>query len=276
MDILESMKSKEISFKFYMSLLQDLTDMMEEVELSLSKSSDLNSSSTCDIEKSDADTQETKEARNLKILLDLELELEESMCKIRKRMMVIRLIGLMSEDDILKDSLLNNSGKMIEVRIISVLLRYWIVLMELKTFDQSNQLIITYISQFIQCTIHRAAIVCQKREALNGIEKLSTDENLNIGAQPCKSEVTPDEVQSITTALGLLRNVIIGEKGSGFNQPNVKNGDWELLKLGLEDLEILQNGHGEKNIRSMAGKLRELISAHLMVMEQTNRVSCKT
>jgi len=60
-------------------------------------------------------------------------------------MMVIRLIGLMSEDDILKDSLLNNSGKMIEVRIISVLLRYWI-LMELKTFDQSNQLIITYIS----------------------------------------------------------------------------------------------------------------------------------
>jgi len=43
MDILESMKSKEISFKFYMSLLQDLTDMMEEVELSLSKSSDLNS-----------------------------------------------------------------------------------------------------------------------------------------------------------------------------------------------------------------------------------------
>ena len=148
--------------------------------------------------------------------------------------------------------------------------------MELKTLDQSNQLIITCISQFIQCTIHRAAIVCQKREALNGIEKLSTDENLNIGAQPCKSEVTPDEVQSITTALGLLRNVIIGEKGSGFNQPNVKNGDWELLKLGLEDLEILQNGHGEKNIRSMAGKLRELISAHLMVMEQTNRVSCKT
>ena len=120
--------------------------MMEEVELSLSKSSDLNSSSTCDIEKADADKQETKEARNLKILLDLELELEESMCKIRKRMMVIRLIGLMSEDDILKDSLLNNSGKMIEVRIISVLLRYWIVLMELKTFDQSNQLIITYIS----------------------------------------------------------------------------------------------------------------------------------
>ena len=146
MDILEAMKSKEISFKFYMSLLQDLTDMMEEVELSLCKSSDPNSSSTCDIEKADADTQETKEARNLKILLDLELELEESMCKIRKRMMVIRLIGLMSEDDILKDSLLNNSGKMIEVRIISVLPRYWIVLMESKPFDQSNQLIITYIS----------------------------------------------------------------------------------------------------------------------------------
>ena len=107
-----------------MSLLQDLTDMMEEVELSLSKSPDPNSSSTFDIEKADADTQEIKEARNLKILLDLELELEESMCKIRKRMMVIRLIGLMSEDDILKDSLLNNSGKMIEVRISSVLSKY--------------------------------------------------------------------------------------------------------------------------------------------------------
>ena len=76
MDILESMKSKEISFKFYMSLLQDLTDMMEEVELSLCKSSDPNLSTICDIEKADEDTQETKEARNLKILLDLELELE--------------------------------------------------------------------------------------------------------------------------------------------------------------------------------------------------------
>ena len=148
MDILEAMKSKEISFKFYMSLLQDLTDMMEEVELSLCKSSDPNSSSTCDIEKADADTQETKEARNLKILLDLELELEESMCKIRKRMMVIRLIGLMSEDDILKDSLLNNSGKMIEVRIISVLPRYLISFRSIKSTD--------YYLYFIVHSVHHS------------------------------------------------------------------------------------------------------------------------
>ena len=56
------------------------------------------------------------EEQTIESLLEMERELEDSMRKVRKRMMVIRMIGLMSEDEGLKESLLQNSGKMIEVR----------------------------------------------------------------------------------------------------------------------------------------------------------------
>ena len=66
--------------------------------------------------KDDAEMKHSTEEQTIQSLLEMESELEDSMRKVRKRMMVIRMIGLMSEDEGLRESLLQNSGKMIEVR----------------------------------------------------------------------------------------------------------------------------------------------------------------
>ena len=126
-DILEYMKSKDITFQFYLNLLQDLTDMIAEVEPSKNKfpGKETEDEPLITVKHSDSyddvaiESAKEKQALQLQSLLDMESELEDAMCKIRKRMMVIRMIGLMSEDDALKDSLLQNSGKMIEVCLAS-------------------------------------------------------------------------------------------------------------------------------------------------------------
>ena len=67
--------------------------------------------------KDNAEFKNSTEEQTIQSLLEMESELEDSMRKVRKRMMVIRMIGLMSEDEGLRESLLQNSGKMIEVKI---------------------------------------------------------------------------------------------------------------------------------------------------------------
>ena len=116
-DILEYIGSKEMTFKFYLNLLQDLTDMLDNVERSKDKSYSIksNNSNTIDLDENKIEPEDSKCMQTLQNLLEMESELDESMRRIRKRMMVIRLIGLMSEDEALKESLLQNSGKMIEV-----------------------------------------------------------------------------------------------------------------------------------------------------------------
>jgi hypothetical protein len=122
-DILEYIGSKEMTFKFYLNLLQDLTNLMDEVEPSVDKTSDINSkeSNILGLNTKEMEPEDLKYMQTLQNLLEMESELDESMRRVRRRMMVIRLIGLMSEDEVLKDSLLNNSGKMIEVSISSIL-----------------------------------------------------------------------------------------------------------------------------------------------------------
>jgi hypothetical protein len=108
-----------MTFKFYLNLLQDLTNLMDEVEPSVDKTSDINSkeSNILGLNTKEMEPEDLKYMQTLQNLLEMESELDESMRRVRRRMMVIRLIGLMSEDEVLKDSLLNNSGKMIEVSI---------------------------------------------------------------------------------------------------------------------------------------------------------------
>merc|ERR1712226_325455 len=116
------MKSKDITFQFYLNLLQDLTDMIAEAEPSKLKfpGKETGDEPLNTVKHSDSyddvagESAKEKQALQLQSLLDMESELEDAMCKIRKRMMVIRMIGLMSEDEALKDSLLQNAGKMIE------------------------------------------------------------------------------------------------------------------------------------------------------------------
>ena len=86
-------------------------------------------------------------------------------------------------------------------------------------------------------------------------------------------EVTTDEVQSLMTALGLMRNLVVGGNDSGYRYTNVKVKDWDTLQLGLEDLEVLETYHEEKSISLMAGKLKELISTNIAVMSHNQKVS---
>merc|ERR1712150_368109 len=187
-----------------------------------------------------------KQALQLQSLLDMESELEDAMCKIRKRMMVIRMIGLMSEDDALKDSLLQNSGKMIE---------------------------------FLNCTLHRAANVCKKRQARrthrkNNSAEMDVDEDAP--SKEDSNDVTEDEIQSLTTTLGLLRNMVVGSGDASCKYTKVETSDWDILQLGLEDLKVIENCHEEKSISFLAGKLRELISTNIAVMDHNKRIRIDT
>ena len=87
------------------------------------------------------------------------------------------------------------------------------------------------------------------------------------------NEVTEDEIQSLTTTLGLLRNMVVGSGDASCKYTKVKTSDWDILQLGLEDLKVIENCHEEKSISFLAGKLRELISTNIAVMDHNKRVN---
>ena len=116
-DTLDFLKSRDLTFQFYLNLLQDLTDMLDDTEPMADKALDDSDYQDVAKIKDDAEMKHSTEEQTIQSLLEMESELEDSMRKVRKRMMVIRMIGLMSEDEGLRESLLQNSGKMIEVKI---------------------------------------------------------------------------------------------------------------------------------------------------------------
>lgn len=98
-DLLEDIKDRQMSVDFFLSLINDLNDVMvEDDELG-----------------DDPELPEAKEGTNLEQqLLDLEANLDTSMNKMRKNLMVIRLLGLLSEDDKLQENLMDESSKLIQ------------------------------------------------------------------------------------------------------------------------------------------------------------------
>ena len=114
-DTLDFLKSRDLTFQFYLNLLQDLTDMLDDTEPLADKALDDSDYQDVPKTKDNAEMKHSTEEQTIQSLLEMESELEDSMRKVRKRMMVIRMIGLMSEDEGLRESLLQNSGKMIEV-----------------------------------------------------------------------------------------------------------------------------------------------------------------
>ena len=53
-------------------------------------------------------------------LLDFEAELDSTMATLRKNLMIIRLLGLMSEDDQLQDSLMRNSEQLLDFILLTL------------------------------------------------------------------------------------------------------------------------------------------------------------
>ena len=96
-DILEELKDKRLTTSFFLSLLEDLTvamidDDLEQVEPELPEG-------TGDVEEQ---------------LLALERQLDSTMHRMRRNLMVIRLLGLLSEENNFQESLLSESDKMIK------------------------------------------------------------------------------------------------------------------------------------------------------------------
>ena len=77
-----------------MSLMSDLTDIIVEES------------------KPEPELPEASEGQNIEEqLLDLEAHLDTSMHKMRRNLMIIRLLGLLSEDQDLQDNLLKESNR---------------------------------------------------------------------------------------------------------------------------------------------------------------------
>ena len=122
-DLLEYGKFKSMTVQFYLNLLKDLTDMMmvEESEETTAEKNPIvenNRHEILELVVEENNLGHTKNKDTVESLLDMEFELDETMRKIRKGLMIIRLIGLMSEDEKLQNALMQDSGQMIEVRWI--------------------------------------------------------------------------------------------------------------------------------------------------------------
>ena len=53
-------------------------------------------------------------------LLDFETELDQTMATLRRNLMIIRLLGLMSEDDQLQESLMKNSEQLLDFILLTL------------------------------------------------------------------------------------------------------------------------------------------------------------
>jgi len=98
-DLLEDLKDKALSTQFFLSLMEDLTNAMIEED-------------NC---KVDLELPEPTPGQNIEQqLLDLEKHLDNTMHMMRKNLMVIRMLGLLSEDKSFEENLLKESDKMIQ------------------------------------------------------------------------------------------------------------------------------------------------------------------
>jgi len=98
-DLLEELKDKALYSQFFLSLMEDLTNSMIDD----------------DKDEFDLEFPEPVPGEDMeKQLLDLEKHLDNSMHKMRRNLMVIRLLGLLSEDKSFQENLLKESEKMIQ------------------------------------------------------------------------------------------------------------------------------------------------------------------
>ena len=94
-DLLKENSDKSLGVEFFLSLLSDLATLLnEEKEENL------------DLEQINSNKEEQ--------LMQLEKDLDLTMLKLRRKLMVIRLLGLMSEDEKLQGEVMKNSERLIK------------------------------------------------------------------------------------------------------------------------------------------------------------------
>ncbi|TRY61857.1 hypothetical protein TCAL_11238 [Tigriopus californicus] len=102
-DLLQDCKDKALATDFFISLLKDLSELMGRIAREPSPPiSNVNSNSL-----------EEK-------LLSFERDLDQTMLKLRKNLMIVRLLGLLSEDDKIQQNLMKDSEQLLEFVCLTI------------------------------------------------------------------------------------------------------------------------------------------------------------
>lgn len=102
-DLLQDCKDKSLATDFFISLLKDLSELMGRIAREQSPPiSNVNSESL-----------EEK-------LLSFERDLDKTMLKLRKNLMIVRLLGLLSEDDKIQQNLMKDSEQLLEFVCLTI------------------------------------------------------------------------------------------------------------------------------------------------------------
>jgi len=161
-DLLEAVNDKRLSVDFFLSLMEDLTNSMSEEVL----------------DEEDITLPEIKPGENLEQqVLDLESLLDASMHKMRRNLMVIRMLGLLSEDKSFQDDILKESDKMIRFVSASIKRASVEVLSGVKTSPMAIQSLNMSLSILSVHLTQKNVPVCDWEKMMEVVDDLKTLED---------------------------------------------------------------------------------------------------
>ena len=230
-DFLQYERFMDLTIDFYLSLLKDLTKednnshSEETTNLLTVNPSKLHTKIQRDSQQITDDIVDSCHMQeSFKKEPEEERKDAEMLNQLRKQFMLIRLIGIMSQDEQLQDALVKQPKTMIE---------------------------------FLLSAIQRHTLYFQ--EKIGGV---MTD-NMDLNSSNMGSIKSPDlkESKTLDLAMSLLLNLIYSkeqertDKGiSIFDEPV-----WEMLQSGLSDLQYLEKEHNDSNIQDAARMLCAII-----------------
>ena len=224
-DIVEDI-SKEMTMEFFMSLVGDLTEIM----------------SLYEFEDDFASKLDISEATTEEKLLKLESDMEVTMTRLRKNLMVIRLLGLMSEDSNLQDNLSKNSSRLIS---------------------------------FVSMTIERAAILTKKRDKnteINFMEVQSLNMALTIlSVHLTQKDISLSSWKELQVTLDPLK--LLSES---YSDERVRRTSGQLRNLiathgAIIDYSNEMKANAEK-INQQTNKINDAVSDYKKLLEETPKV----
>ena len=230
-DFLQYERFKDLTTDFYLSLLKDLTK--EDTNLHSEETANL---LTVELSKLDTkiplNSQQIRDdildSCHIKEAFKKEPEEErkdaDMLNQLRKQFMLLRLIGIMSQDEQLQDALMKQPKTMIE---------------------------------FLLSAIHRHTLYFQEKIG-GGIM-----DNMDLNSSNMGSIKSPDlpESKTLDLAMSLLLNLIYSKEQEKTNK-DVSIFDepvWETLQSSLSDLQYLEKVHNDSNIQDAAGMLCVII-----------------
>ena len=225
-DLLQECNDSHLTVELYLSLLRDLTNLISNKDtpdflIDEKRLENVGDLTTCDQ------------------LLQLERDLDDTMLHMRRRLMVIRLLGLMGEDEKLQEELMKNSERLIS---------------------------------FLSLTLERCAILARMRHEKKMKAEASGTQNDNNKENDDEEEEDDFaggvmEMQSLQMALSLLKEFVTSNY--------VQVDDWKMLLSCAKDLRTVSELHTDPTIRILAGRLDQLICMNGQVLKHKDDMNAK-